>query len=85
MLADARREPIDLLVTDLVMPGIGGPLLAERLVAGRPGLRVLFITGYAPEAVERHGELAAGGALLEKPFTADQLARKVREVLAAAV
>jgi CheY-like chemotaxis protein len=46
---------------------------------------VLFITGYAPEAVDRHGELAAAGALLEKPFTADQLARKVREVLAAAV
>ena len=42
----------------------------------RPALRVLFITGYAPEAVERQGELPAGGALLEKPFTADQLAAR---------
>jgi CheY-like chemotaxis protein len=85
VLANAMHEPIHLLVSDLVMPGIGGLLLAERMVSSRPAMRVLFITGYAPEAVDRHGELAAAGALLEKPFTADQLARKVREVLAATV
>ncbi|HET9039583.1 MAG TPA: ATP-binding protein, partial [Gemmatimonadales bacterium] len=85
VLAGATAEPIHLLVSDLVMPGIGGLMLAERLGTSRPAMRVLFITGYAPEAVDRHGELAAAGALLEKPFTADQLARKVREVLAAAV
>jgi two-component system, cell cycle sensor histidine kinase and response regulator CckA len=85
VLAGAMHEPIHLLVSDLVMPGIGGLLLAERMVSSRPAMQVLFITGYAPEAVDRHGELAAAGALLEKPFTADQLARKVREVLAAAV
>jgi two-component system cell cycle sensor histidine kinase/response regulator CckA len=83
-LADAALEPIQLLVSDLVMPGMGGLVLAERLGSSRPAMQVLFITGYAPEAVDRHGELAAAGALLEKPFTADQLARKVREVLAAA-
>jgi CheY-like chemotaxis protein len=78
-------EPIHLLVTDMVMPGLGGPALATRLVASRPGLRVLFITGYAVEAVERRGELADASGLLEKPFSADQLARKVREVLAPSV
>ena len=66
----AHGGPIDLLVTDIVMPGLGGPALAARLVADRPALRVLFITGYAPEAVERRGDLADGGGLLEKPFTA---------------
>jgi two-component system, cell cycle sensor histidine kinase and response regulator CckA len=78
----AAGEPIDLLVSDLVMPGLGGQALAARLAAVRPGLRVLFITGYAVEAVERQGQLSAGHGLLEKPFTADQLARKVREALA---
>jgi PAS domain S-box-containing protein len=83
--ADATGDPIHLLLTDIVMPGLGGPALAARLMAGRPELRVLFITGYAPEAVERRDDLADAGGLLEKPFSADQLARKVREVLAAAV
>jgi PAS domain S-box-containing protein len=84
-IASATVDPIHLLLTDIVMPGLGGPALAARLAAGRPGLRVLFITGYAPEAVERRGDLADAGGLLEKPFSADQLARKVREVLAVPV
>jgi CheY-like chemotaxis protein len=67
------------------MPGIGGAALAARLVALRPAIRVVFITGYAMEAVERSGELAVGSGLLEKPFSADQLARKVREALAARI
>jgi PAS domain S-box-containing protein len=83
--AGATADPIHLLLTDIVMPGLGGPALAARLMAGRPALRVLFITGYAPEAVERRDDLADAGGLLEKPFSADQLARKVREVLAAPV
>jgi CheY-like chemotaxis protein len=82
-LATAATEPIDLLVSDLVMPGLGGRALADRLLGVRPGLRVLFITGYAAEAVERQGRLPAGHGLLEKPFTADQLAHKVREALTA--
>ena len=66
------HEPIHLLVSDLVMPGIGGLLLAERLVSSRPAMQVLFITGYAPEAVDRHGELrrrrrAAGEAVHGRP------------------
>jgi two-component system, cell cycle sensor histidine kinase and response regulator CckA len=82
IVAATAAEAIHLLLTDIVMPGLGGPALAAQLAAGRPGMRVLFITGYAPEAVERRAHLVEAGGLLEKPFTADQLARKVREVLA---
>jgi PAS domain S-box-containing protein len=82
-LTENGRRRIDLLVTDVVMPGMGGPALAERLVAAQPGLRVLYISGYAEEAIRRHGSLPAGGMLLEKPFTADQLAWRVRETIAA--
>jgi two-component system, cell cycle sensor histidine kinase and response regulator CckA len=81
-LAVSTTAPIDLLVTDMVMPGMGGTALAAELMALRPALRVLFITGYAPEAVERRGELTDASGLLEKPFSADQLARKVRDILA---
>ncbi|HYC34053.1 MAG TPA: ATP-binding protein, partial [Gemmatimonadales bacterium] len=81
-LTDGGRRRIDLLITDVVMPGMGGPALAERLVAAQPGLPVLYISGYAEEAIRRQGSLPAGGALLEKPFTADQLARRVREAIA---
>lgn len=84
-MAGATREPIDLLLTDMVMPGLSGPALAAQLVASRPSLRVLFITGYAVEAIERRGDLADASGLLEKPFSGDQLARKVRDVLAATV
>jgi two-component system cell cycle sensor histidine kinase/response regulator CckA len=84
VVASATVEPIHLLLTDVVMPGLGGPALAAQLAVERPELRVLFITGYAPDAVDRRGHLAEAGGLLEKPFTAHQLARKVREVLAPA-
>jgi nitrogen-specific signal transduction histidine kinase len=85
LMAGSTPAPIDLLVTDMVMPGMGGTALAAELIAVRPSLRVLFITGYAAEAVERRGELTDASGLLEKPFSADQLARKVREVLATPV
>ena len=85
LVAGSTPAPIDLLVTDMVMPGMGGTTLATELVAVRPAMRVLFITGYAPEAVERRGRLPDASGLLEKPFSADQLARKVREILATLV
>jgi CheY-like chemotaxis protein len=72
---------IDLLLTDLVMPGLGGRVLAEKLTAQYPGLRVLFMSGYTDDAVIRHGVTEADVAFLQKPFTPAALACKVREVL----
>jgi two-component system cell cycle sensor histidine kinase/response regulator CckA len=72
---------VDLLLTDVVMPEVNGNVLAERLAATAPGMRVLFMSGYSDEAVYRHGEISAGAAFIEKPFTDRTLARKVREVL----
>jgi two-component system cell cycle sensor histidine kinase/response regulator CckA len=75
------RCAVDLLVTDVMMPEVNGRALAERLGALAPGLRVLFMSGYSDEAVQRHGILDEQAAFLEKPFTERTLARKVREVL----
>jgi two-component system cell cycle sensor histidine kinase/response regulator CckA len=75
------QKQVDLLVTDIVMPGMSGPALAERLIAEWPELKVLYITGYAEEAIQRQGAFPVGGALLEKPFTAQQLATYVRQAL----
>jgi CheY-like chemotaxis protein len=72
---------LDLLLTDVVMPQISGRELAERLTELRPGLRVLFMSGYSDEAVYRHGVLSPDAAFIEKPFTERTLTCKVREVL----
>ncbi len=72
---------VDLLVTDLVLPGINGHALAERLVAERPGLRVLYTSGYAEQAIVRRGLADSLDTLLSKPFSPVALASKVRELL----
>ena len=72
---------IDLLVTDVIMPGGSGPGLFKRLALDRPDLKVLFMSGYTDDAIFHQGELEPGIAFLQKPFTSQGLLRKVREAL----
>ena len=79
----ARRHPeaIHLLVTDVVMPGINGRALAEALVATRPELKVLYMSGYTDDVIAHRGVLEGGNLILEKPFTVLALLGRVRAAL----
>jgi CheY-like chemotaxis protein len=72
---------IDLLFTDVVLPGRSGRELADAARVQRPGLRVLYTTGYSRDAIVHNGRLDPGVQLIAKPFTFDQLAARVRDVL----
>ncbi len=81
-VATNHHQTIHLLVTDVVMPGMGGRVLAERLLSLHPEMKVLYLSGYTDDAVVRHGILHEEVNFLQKPFSPDALAHQVREVLA---
>ncbi|HEX7119683.1 MAG TPA: PAS domain S-box protein [Longimicrobiales bacterium] len=80
-ISAAHSGPIELLITDVVMPGAGGRQLAEQLASTRDELRVLYMSGYTDDAIVHHGVLDEGMSFLQKPFSPEALGRKVRAVL----
>ncbi len=83
LVCERYPGPIHLLVTDVVMPRMSGPELADRLTPLRPEMKVLYMSGYMDEAIVHHGMLDSDAAFLQKPFAPEVLAHKVREVLGA--
>jgi len=80
-VASHREVQIDLLLTDVVMPGMSGADLAKAVRRVRPDIRVLYMSGYSTEAVRTHGILTPGASFLQKPFSMDELVQQVRDVL----
>ena len=76
-----RNPSIDVVLTDVVMPGGSGPELTRRMVERRPALKVIYMSGYTEDAIVHHGVLDTGIAFLHKPFSVETLEQKIREVL----
>jgi signal transduction histidine kinase/ActR/RegA family two-component response regulator len=81
--AEAFEGSIDLLITDVVMPGMSGPELAARLARARPAMGILYVSGYTDQTLMHRGVIEAGTAFLSKPFTPEALVARVSELLAA--
>ena len=79
--AEGHAGPIDLLMTDVVMPEMSGRTLTRRLTQRHPGLKVLYMSGYSDEDIAQHGVFEAGIPFIKKPFTPSLLTQKLREVL----
>ncbi|HUR21412.1 MAG TPA: response regulator [Vicinamibacterales bacterium] len=80
-LFNRHQSAIDVLLTDVIMPGGSGPELSDRLRADKPDLKVIYMSGYTDEVITHHGVLKSGIAFLHKPFTSETLGRKLRDVL----
>ena len=80
-LAQFYGEPIHLVISDVVMPGMNGPRLIRRMNAYRPNLKVLYMSGYTDNVIAQHGILKKGVNFIQKPFSMEALSRKIREVL----
>ena len=80
-VSEEYQGNLEILITDVVMPGMSGRELAKRVAAARPNIRVLYLSGYTEDAIIHEGALEPGTGFLQKPFTLQVLARKVREVL----
>ena len=80
-MSGPRGAEVELIVSDVIMPGMNGRELAQRISEIRPNVKVLYMSGYADDAVPSQGALDPGAVFLQKPFTADRLVRKVREAL----
>ena len=78
---ESHPGPVELIVADVVLPGMSGPEVVRHVAQRKPGIRALYISGYTDEAVQRHGILDSGVTFLSKPFLPDALATKVRELL----
>ena len=80
-MAESNKPKIDLLITDVIMPEMGGKELAGKLCERYPGIKVLYISGYADTTIVQHGVLAEGVSFLPKPFSRISLVQKVRDTL----
>jgi len=80
-ILERQEQPVDLLLTDVVLPGLNGRQLADSVKPHHPGMRVLFMTGYSRNAIVHQGRLDPGVSLIQKPLSAASLAMKIREVL----
>jgi len=81
LLCEKQDTIVDLLLTDVVMPGMSGIELRDRLRAVRPGLKVLFMSGYTSDVIVHHGVLEKGIHFIHKPFSINDLACKIREAI----
>ena len=81
VICDEHKEPIHMLMTDVIMPEMNGRELAQRVLVQRPEMKILYISGYTDNAILRHGVLEPGTNFLQKPFAPNALVRKVRTVL----